>query len=401
MKNPSFEELLHKEKEFVLQTYSRYPVALKKGKGVYVWDLQGKKYLDFFAGIAVNDLGYAHKQIKKAVQRSLNRLIHASNYFYLEPQISLAEKLSLSSSQGKVFFANSGAEANECALKLARVYGNQCQPRRGTILTLENSFHGRTLATLFATGQAKYHAGFEPAVGKYVYLEPNNISRIDSVLSDDVSSVLIELVQGEGGVRVMDKTFISALSEKCRKKNVLFMVDEVQTGLGRTGRLFAYEHFGIIPDVITLAKPLAGGLPMGVAIIKRELAGLLKPGMHASSFGGGYMVCSVANCVIDLIRKEKFLSHIREMGDYLSGQFKALKQKYDFIAETRGLGLMQGMQLKFNGKEIVQKALEKGLIINCIQENVLRCLPPLVIEKEHIDRAVSILDSVFSDAAGK
>ena len=296
-----YNELIKKEKKFVLQTYGRYPVALKKGDGVYVWDVNNKKYLDFLAGIAVNSLGYNNKEINKVVNRSLDMLIHTSNYFYLEPQINFAEKLSNLTNKGKVFFGNSGAEANETALKLARAYGNSFKKNRKKIITLKESFHGRSLATIFATGQKKYQKGFSPKVGNYVYLKPGDIKSLNKALDNDVSAVLIELIQGEGGVNILDKEYVQTMYKICKQKKILFMVDEVQTGLGRTGKLFAFKHFNIIPDVITLAKSIAGGFPMGVAVIKNEYAGILKPGMHASTFGGGYLVSSVAAKILDII----------------------------------------------------------------------------------------------------
>ncbi len=392
----TYEELLQKEKQVVLQTYTRYPMALKKGKGLYVWDVHNKKYLDFLSGIAVNNLGHYNKDIYHIIKKAAKELIHTSNYFYQQPQIELAEKLSHLTNKGKVFFSNSGAEANECALKLARVYGNQFFPKKQVMVTLKESFHGRTLATIFATGQEKYQKGFEPAAGKYRYLTPNKIEEIYSILSQDVSTVLIELIQGEGGLNQLDYEFVQTLNKVCQEKKILLMVDEVQTGFGRTGKLFAFEHYGIIPDVITLAKPIAAGLPMGLTIIKNEYADLLQPGMHASTFGGGYLVCSVANKVLDIINQARFLEHIKEVGDYFKGKLVDLKTKYNFIEKVKGLGLMLGLGLKFPCKEIVVKALHEGLIINCVHEDVLRFVPPLIVEKKHVNQVFGILDKIFS-----
>lgn len=392
----NFSQLVEKEKEFVLQTYTRYPLALKKGKGAYVWDGENKKYLDFLSGIAVNSLGYGHPVLIKEIQKALKKLVHTSNYFYSEPQILYAEKLSALTNKGKVFFSNSGAEANECALKLARIFGNQMSVKRTKIVTLENSFHGRTLATIFATGQTKYQEGLGPPAGDYSYLEINHISQIPRLVKEDVAALVIELIQGEGGVNVLKQDFVKALWEVCKKKDILFIVDEVQTGFGRTGKLFAFEHYSVLPDIITLAKPAAGGLPMGLTVVKKEYAGLLKPGMHASTFGGGTLVCSAALKVLELISSEKFLARIRSTGDFFYNRLNMLKEKYDFIAEVRGLGLMLGMELTHSAREYVKAALQEGLIINCVQENVLRFVPPLIITEKEAEEAVRILDLLFS-----
>lgn len=391
-----FERLAEKEKEYVLQTYTRYPLALKRGKGAFVWDLDNKKYLDFLAGIAVNALGYGHPAVTKEIQKALKHLVHTSNYFYTRPQADYAEKLSNLTNKGKVFFSNSGAEANECALKLARAYGSRPGVMRTKIVTLENSFHGRTLATVFATGQTKYQEGFGPPAGDYAYLEINHISQIPRLVKEDVAAVIVELVQGEGGVNVLKQDFVKALWDVCKKKDILFMADEIQTGFGRTGKLFAFEHYALLPDVITLAKPAAGGLPMGLTVIKKDYAGLLKPGMHASTFGGGYLVCSAALKVLEIISDEKFLARVRSTGDYFLARLNALKEKYDFIAEVRGMGLMLGLELKFSAREFVNKALQEGLIINCVQENVLRFVPPLIITEKEAEKAAGILDLLFS-----
>ncbi|MBU1076003.1 MAG: aspartate aminotransferase family protein [Spirochaetes bacterium] len=390
-----FSELIKKEKQFVIQTYSRYPVALKKGDGVYVWDLNNKKYLDFLSGITVNNLGYNHKQIGKVIKESVGDLIHTSNLFYLKPQLRLAEKLSKCTNKGKVFFANSGAEANEAAIKFARAYGNQFKKARKKIITLKNSFHGRTLATIFATGQKKYQKGFQPKVGNYIYADANNITKIKKFLKDDVAAVLIELIQGEGGVNKLDPDFVRFLYSECKKKKILFMVDEIQTGYGRTGKLFAFQHYNIVPDVITMAKAMANGFPMGAMVVKKEVAGLFKPGMHASTFGGGYLISAVAEKVLDIINNKKFLKDVRVISEYFHKKLLAIEKKYDFVLQCKGMGLMYGLKMKCNCSKVVQDLLKQGLITNCVQNNVLRFLPPLIIQKKHVDEAVEKIDSVF------
>lgn len=390
-----YNELIKKDKKFVLQTYTRYPIALKKGEGVYVWDVNNKKYLDFLAGISVNNLGYNNKEINKVIGQSLDKLIHTSNYFYTKPQIDFAEKLSNLTNKGKIFFANSGAEANETALKLARAYGNSFKKPRKKIITLKESFHGRSLATIFATGQEKYQKGFQPKVGNYVYIKPNDFKALKKALNNDVSAVLIELIQGEGGVNKLDKEYVQTMYKICKQRKIIFMVDEVQTGLGRTGKLFAFKHFNVVPDVITLAKSIAAGFPMGVAVIKKEYAGILRPGMHASTFGGGYLVSSVASKVLDIIGNESFQRHLQVTSKYFYRHLTNLKKKYKFIIEIKGMGLMLGLKLKFPCKDIVAKLLKLGLIANCIHDNILRFLPPLIIKKEHVDQAIEKLDTVF------
>jgi len=389
------EKIFEKEKRYVLQTYSRYPICLKKGKGVYVWDIDDKKYIDFLSGISVCLLGYNHKEINKVINKSYKKLIHTSNLFYLEPQIRLAEKLSKLTNKGKVFFSNSGAEANEAALKLARAYGNSFKKPRRKIVTLLNSFHGRTLNALFATGQKKYQKGFEPKIKSFQYIEPNNVKMLRKVLKKDVAAFLIELVQGEGGINVLDYDYVQTACRLCKKYNIIFMVDEIQTGLGRTGRLFAYQSYDILPDVITLAKGLANGLPIGVTIISNKYAEFLKYGMHASTFGGGYLVSSVAEKVIQIISDPEFLHKVRLIAKYFEKRLIELKNKYEVVNDVRGRGLMRGLELKIECKNIVKRLLDLGLITNCVQNNILRFLPPLIIEKKHVDEAIDKIDAIL------
>ncbi len=391
-----YSELVDKEKKFICQTYLRYPVMLKSGMGVYVWDVYNKRYLDFLAGISVSNLGYNNNFIKKIINNPFNKLVHTSNLFYSEPQIKLAEKLSKLTNRGKVFFTNSGAEANETALKLARAYGNQFKTPRKKIITLKNSFHGRTLATIFATGQKKYQKGFEPKVGNYIYLEPNNIEKLNQVMTNEVSAILIEVIQGEGGVFKLDEDFVQTVYLLCKNKKILFMIDEVQTGFGRTGKLFGFKHYHIVPDVITLAKAMANGLPMGAMVVKKEFADIFQPGMHAATFGGGYLISAVANQVVDIISRSSFLENVQNISKYFYDQLIELKKKYPFILEVRGLGLMLALRLKFDCQDVVRKLLKAGLITNCVQNKILRFLPPLIIKKNHVDEAIRKINSVFS-----
>ncbi len=390
-------EIFNLEKKYIINTYTRYPVVLEKGKGCWVYDIQGKKYLDFLAGIAVNNLGYSHPEIIKTINQASKNLIHTSNLFYLKPQIELAEYVSRITNKGKVFFANSGAEANEAAIKLARVYGNQFSPPRRNIITLKNSFHGRTIATMSATGQKKYQKGFEPIIPYFKYITPNNIKEAEKAINEKTSAVIIEFIQGEGGVFPLDREYVKNLYKLCKERKVLFIADEIQTGCGRTGYPFAFYIYKVVPDIITIAKGIASGLPMGIMVARNEYAKLLKPGMHASTFGGGYLISSVALKTLKIITSKEFLSHIRKVSKYFINRLNYLKEKYKFISQVRGTGLMLGLVLKIECKEIVQKCLERGLILNCVQNNVLRFLPPLIVTEKEIDTGINILDKVFAE----
>ncbi len=390
-------EIFNLEKKYIINTYTRYPVVLEKGKGCWVYDIKGKKYLDFLAGIAVNNLGYSHPEIIKTINQASKNLIHTSNLFYLKPQIELAEYVSRITNKGKVFFANSGAEANEAAIKLARVYGNQFSPPRRNIITLKNSFHGRTIATMSATGQKKYQKGFEPIIPYFKYITPNNIKEAEKAINEKTSAVIIEFIQGEGGVFPLDREYVKNLYKLCKERKVLFIADEIQTGCGRTGYPFAFYIYKVVPDIITIAKGIASGLPMGIMVARNEYAKLLKPGMHASTFGGGYLISSVALKTLKIITSKEFLSHIRKVSKYFINRLNYLKEKYKFISQVRGTGLMLGLVLKIECKEIVQKCLERGLILNCVQNNVLRFLPPLIVTEKEIDTGINILDKVFAE----
>ncbi len=387
--------IVQKEKKYILQTYKRYPVELVKGDGVWVWDAEGNKYLDFLAGIAVNNLGYNNKILNKVIADSSGKLIHTSNLFYTYPQIRLAEKISMLTNRGKVFFANSGAEANEAAVKLARAYGNSFAEKKSEIITLKNSFHGRTLATVFATGQTKYQKGFEPKIKSFKYVEPNNIKSFNKTVSDKTAAVMIEFIQGEGGVEPLDRNFVKNIVQVCKERDILFIADEIQTGMGRTGKMFAFQHYKILPDVITVAKAIANGLPMGLMIVKNKFAKYLSYGMHASTFGGGYLVSSVAEKVVDIISDNKFLEKVNALSEYFFDKLRILASEKKVIKRIKGKGLMIGLELNKGCSEYVLAALKRKLIINCAHDNVLRFLPPLIIVKENIDFAVEVLREIL------
>jgi len=383
---------------YIFQTYARYPVTLVRGQGARAWDDQGREYLDFLAGIAVCNLGHCHPRVVRAAQQQLERLIHTSNFFYTEPQAELAQLLVKHSFADRVFFCNSGAEANEAALKLARKYSSESSGnRRFEVITMERSFHGRTIATLTATGQAKFHQGFDPLLAGFKYVPFNDIRALQAAVTPATCAVMLEPIQGEGGVNIPADDYLQQVRALCDRAGLLLIFDEVQVGMGRTGRLFAYEHYGIKPDILTLAKALAGGLPAGAMLATGTIAGSFTAGSHASTFGGNPVVMAAGVAVMKELIEHDVLGNCRRMGDYFHGQLTGLQQMYpDIIAEVRGRGLMVGVELYVSGKEIVQRCLERGLICNCTLERILRFVPPLIVEQQDIDRCVEVLEEVLA-----
>lgn len=382
------------DKKYIMNTYGRYDVALKSGKGCTAYDEDGKKYLDVSSGIGVNSLGYCEDGWVNAVSAQLNTIQHISNYFYSEQASKLAEKLCKLTGLSKVCFSNSGAEANECAIKVARKYSfDKYGNGRNEIISLIDSFHGRTVTTLSATGQDNFHNYFFPFTEGFKYAEANNIDSVKSLISDKTCAILIECVQGEGGVNILDKDFVNDIRKLCDEKDIILITDEVQTGIGRTGKLFCYENFGITPDLVTCAKGLGGGLPIGLCICSNKLKDVMQPSTHGSTFAANPVVCAGANYVIDKIANEKFLSEVNEKGGYLKDKLK----KIDGVKSVRGLGLMIGIELeKDNAKEIALKCVENGLLI-ITAKNLLRMLPPLNISKSEIDDAVKILNKTITE----
>ncbi|EHP85763.1 acetylornithine transaminase [Methanotorris formicicus] len=391
---------MEEEKKYHLQTYGRLPVVLVKGEGMYVYDIDGKKYIDFLAGIGVNNVGHCHPKVVEAIKKQAETLIHTSNIYYTIPQIELAKKLVNLSGLNRVFFCNSGAEANEAGIKLARKYAKEILGKDGgEIITMENAFHGRTITTITATPKPKYQKGYEPLAPGFKYVTFNDIEALKENITNKTVAIMIEPVQGEGGIHVADKEYLKAVRDLCDDKNLVLIFDEVQCGMGRTGKMFAYEHYGIEPDILTLAKALGGGVPIGAMLSKEEVAKAMGYGDHGTTFGGNPLACSSALATVEVI--EGILGHVEEMGRYFKGRLETLKEKYPFIKEVRGLGLMLGMELEFNGGEIVKKMLEKGYLINCTSDVVLRFLPPLIVEKEHIDGLIEALDEIFSEINNK
>jgi acetylornithine/N-succinyldiaminopimelate aminotransferase len=389
------QETINLANTYILNTYSRVPVVFVKGKGAYIWDQDGRKYLDFFPGWAVSGLGHCHKRIVKAVSRQLKEIIHVSNNYYSYPQALLARRLSSSSLGGKVFFSNSGAEANEAAIKLARAYGSK--DGRFKIITMHKSFHGRTLATLTATGQEKVKNGFAPLPEGFVHVPFNDIDAVKQAIDDVTVAIMLEPIQGEGGINIADHDYIRQIRKICNAKDLLLIFDEVQTGMGRTGKLFCYQHYDILPDIMTLAKSLGGGLPIGAMIVADKFTDVLKPGMHASTFGGSPVVCAAANAALDAIEKDRLLANANRMGDYIVKGLNKLKKRFpDIINSIRHKALMIGVELNVAGGSIVEACLGKGLLINCTQNNILRIMPPITVNKGEVNRALKVLSEVIS-----
>ena len=382
-----------KDLKYIMHTYGRYDVALQNGKGAVAFDEDGKRYIDVSSGIGVNSLGYCDEGWAKAVADQANTIQHMSNYFYSAQASDLAEKLCTLTGLAKVCFGNSGAEANECAIKLARKYSfDKYGNGRNEIVTLENSFHGRTVTTLSATGQEVFHNFFFPFTQGFGFVPANDFSALENAVSDKTCAVMIEVVQGEGGVNILDKSYVQAISELCKSRDILLIVDEVQTGAGRTGKLFGYEHYGILPDIVTAAKGLGGGLPIGVCMCGEKLKDVMSPSTHGTTFGANPVVCAGANYVLDRISDEKFLASVEEKGAYLEKKLLALEN----VKGVRRLGLMVGIEVDGDAHDLAIKCVENGLLI-ITAKDVLRMLPPLTITAAELDEAVSILDKVLKE----
>ena len=381
--------------KYVIANYNRLPRVIVRGEGCYLYDCEGKKILDMFPGWAVSGIGHCHPKVVKAIAEQSKKLLHIDNTFCSEPQGLLAKLLSDRAFGGKSFFCNSGAEANEAAMKLARLYTAK---EKYKFITCEGSFHGRTFATVSATAQPKYHEGFLPLLPGFIYVPFNDIKALESAFSDEVAAVMIEPIQGEGGINIASAQYLSAIRQLCDHNGAVMILDEVQTGIGRTGKWFAYQHYDVEPDMITMAKTLGGGVAIGAMMAKTEIADCLKPGKHASTFGGNPLACAAAIAVIEAIEEENLLQNAVDMGNYTKEKLEQLKAKHAVIDHIRGVGLMIGIQLKSPGAKIVDKCLEKGLRINCTHDTVLRFMPPMIVKKEQIDTAIEILDSVLSES---
>ena len=388
------QKIVAKYDKYIMNTYKRVPFCIERAKGAKVWDIDGNEYLDFFPGWAVSGIGHCHPKVVAAIGKQSKRLLHVSNNYYSGLQAKLAEAIIKNSFAGKVFFANSGAEANEAAVKLARKYGHDTG--RFEIITMTKSFHGRTLAMITATGQDKVKIGFEPLPPGFVHVAFNDIEAVKEAVNEKTIAIMLEPVQCEGGINIARPEYLKALRDLCDEKDIVLIFDEVQTGMGRSGSMFAYQAYGIRPDVMTLAKALGGGLPIGAAVAAEKFQDVLTPGTHASTFGGSPIVSAAALAVFDAIKKEKLLQNANSMGAYLRKKLEALKKKYHFIKELRTMALIIGVELTIKGEDIYKECLKSGLLINCTQDTVLRIMPPLNVKKAEIDKAISILDNVFS-----
>lgn len=392
-------KVLEESSHYIMNTYNRFPIVLRKGRGMKVWSSDSKEYLDFVGGIAVNVLGHCHPKVVIAIQKQAQRLLHVSNLYHIEPQIKLAKMLVEHSFADKVFFCNSGAEANEAAIKLVRKYAKDHFGKdKFEIITALNSFHGRTLATVTATGQEKFQKGFEPLVPGFRYVPFNDINALKSAMTQHTCAVMLEPIQGEGGVKIPGPDYFKNVRELCNKNNVLLILDEVQTGMGRTGKFFAYEHFQITPDIVTLAKGLGSGVPIGAMLASDKVASAFVPGSHASTFGGNPLVCTAAVATIETILEDGFLlDQCRRMGELLKEGLKSLKKEFpSIVIDIRGMGLLIGMELTRECSPIVKACMEKGLLLNCTAGNVLRFTPALIVQEKDIDHMLDILGEVLS-----
>jgi acetylornithine/N-succinyldiaminopimelate aminotransferase len=392
---------IDRAERFMFQTYKRVPLTLVRGEGCRLWDEGGKEYLDFVGGIAVCALGHSSPVISTAICEQSKKLVHVSNLYYTQPQTDLAQVLIENSFADRVFFSNSGAEANEAAIKLARHYSrDQHGPNRHVILTMENSFHGRTMATLSATGQEKIRKGFDPVLEGFRYVPFNNLHDLEAAIDGSVCAVMLEPIQGEGGIVMPDSDYLRGVRRICDARNLLLILDEIQVGMGRTGKLFAYQHFGITPDIMTLAKALGNGLPIGAMLAKEGLKDSLGAGTHATTFGGSPLITSGALALVKSLLNDGWIEHARDMGDYFKKGLLELQRKYSHIKEVRGLGLILGLALEAGGSEIVDACMNKGFLINCVQERILRFVPPLIVGENEIDRLLTCLDEVFATQGG-
>jgi len=397
------DQIAQLEKQVLIPTYDRLPILAVRGEGCYIYDDTGKKYLDFLGGLAVNALGYNHLEVMATLRDPAETLLHVSNLLYHPYQAPLAETLVRLSGLDRVFFANSGTEAVEGALKLSRAYARKhAGPgpfERYEVLALENSFHGRTLGALSATWPKKYREPFEPLPPGVRFVRVNDIAHLHESFTPRVAAVMVEVIQGEGGVVEIHEDFLNAAAELCRTHGALLICDEIQCGLGRTGRFFAFSKFGLQPDLVVIAKPLAAGLPLAAILAREEVAQAFSPGMHGTTFGGGPLQCRLALKVLEILERPGFLAHVTEVGAYFRAELEKLRADLPVIREVRGDGLMVAAELLTSGKSVVNQALEAGLLVNCTQERVLRFLPPLVIERQHVDEAIRILGPALAALA--
>ena len=396
VQDTSAQSVMDLERQYLLQNYARYPLVLARGKGCYLYDLEGRRYLDFIAGIGVNALGHAHPRITKVIREQAGLLLHSSNLYYHQYQGPLAERLAKMSGLGRCFFANTGTEAMEGALKMVHSHGRSLDPEKYEIISLENSFHGRTLGALSITGQPKYRQDFEPLIPGVRFVPINDIPALEAAFSQRTAGIVLEMIQGEGGIYPLTAEYAAKARELADRFNALLIADEIQCGVGRSGAWFAYQRASpvILPDVMVTAKPLACGIPLGVIMANERAAASIKPGMHGSTFGGGPLACRVALEFCDIL--DELLPSIQRVGGYLHVELNELARKHAFVKEVRGFGLMIGVELHIPGKQLVLDAMAAGLLINCTHDTVLRMLPPYIATEKEVDQAVKTLGKVFA-----
>ena len=389
--------LIDRANAHIATTYGRSPMALVRGEGMRVWDADGKMYYDFLAGLGVNNLGHCHPKVVDAIRRQAGQLLHVSNLYHIQPQIELADMLAERSFADRSFFCNSGTEACEAAIKLARKYSHDhFGDGRYEIITMENSFHGRTMASLSATAQTKYHKGFEPLLDGFKYAPFNDLQALAQLITPETCAIMVEPIQGEGGVNIPSPGYLTGLRALCEAHQLLLIYDEVQCGIGRTGKLFAYEHEGVPPDIMTLAKSLAGGVPIGAMLAREEVAKSFVPGTHAATFGGNPLATAAGVAALQAIHEEGMLENCQRVGAYFMQRLHDLHGRYGFIKEVRGKGLMLGIQLDCPGGQLVTACMERGFLVNCTMDTVLRFLPPLIVSEREVDLLVATLDELFA-----
>lgn len=392
----NMQECIAQGEQYVMNTYKRLPIVLERGEGSYVWDMDGNKYLDMVAGIAVNGLGHAPKIVAEAIKNQAEVMLHCSNLYWNKEQNALAEVLVKKSGLGKAFFCNSGAEANEAAIKLARKWG--LDKGKYEIISLVKSFHGRTLGALAATGQEKYQKSFRPLPEGFKSVAAGDLQAMEAAITPQTAAIMLEVIQGEGGVNIQPQSYYDGVQALCEKYGILLIVDEVQTGMGRTGRAFGFQNFGLKPDIISLAKALGGGFPMGAMVARDEIAQYFQPGDHASTFGGTPLACAAGLAASSVLLDDDFLAEVREKGEYLRSQAKKLGEKMPGkISDVRGVGLIDAIELTVSASEVSQKMLAKGILVNAIGEHILRLVPPLIITKEEIDIFLNTLGEILSE----
>jgi len=393
---PAYDAIAAREANFLLPTYSRYPLAIARGKGVYVWDTEGKRYLDFVGGLGVNALGHAHPRIVKVIREQAGRAIHLSNLYYNEYQGALAERLCRLSGLERAFFCNSGTEAIEGALKLARAAGHaRGGEAKSSLVAVEDSFHGRTFGALSLTGQAKYQKGFEPLLPGVRFVALNDAAALREAVDDTTCAIVVEPIQGEGGIRECSAEFLREARAAADRHQAALIFDEIQCGLGRTGTMFAFQQLGVKPDIVTVAKPLAAGLPLGAFLARETAAGAMTVGKHGTTFGGGPLTCRVALEYLAVLEDERLLEHVQRVGGYLSEQLAEVGRKFSVVKECRGRGFIQGVELTLPARPLVDRALEQGVFFNSTHETVLRFLPPFLMEEKHVDKGIRVLKKLL------